>query len=321
MKFITLLGVSMGLLLTGNVSAQAYPSKPVRMIVGFTPGGGADTIARIVGARFTERTRQPVVIDNRPGAGGMVGTVIVARSVPDGYNLLLANANFVTNPVLYSSAVMYDAVKDFSPIYQLGSSQYLLAVNLSVQATSVKELVALARSRPGRLNAASAGLGGPGHLSIELFKMLTGTDIAHIPYKGTAPVLTSVLGNETQIIFGNVGATIPLVQSGKLRGLAVTGAVRSTLAPDFPTVADAGIPGFEVSSWYGIFGPKSMPPATIQFLYREFAAITDNREAREKLVAAGLEVAGAPPEKFAAYVQSEVTKWTKVVRTAGIRLE
>ena len=185
----------------------------------------------------------------------------------------------------------------------------------------MKELVTLAKSRPGKLNAASAGLGGPGHLSIELFKMLTGTDIAHIPYKGTAPVLTSVLGNETQIIFGNVGATIPLVQSGKLRGLAVTGAVRSTLAPDFPTVGDSGIPGFEVSSWYGIFGPKDMPAAIVQFLYGEFAAITDNRDAREKLVAAGLEVAGAPPEKFAAYVQSEVTKWTKVIHTAGIRLE
>lgn len=321
MRLTYMLGLSIGLTVPIGALAQPYPSKPVRMIVGFTPGGGADTIARVLGAKFSERTKQPVVIDNRPGAGGMVGTVIVKQSAPDGYNLLLANANFVTNPVLYSNAVMYDAAKDFAPVYQLGSSQYLLSVNLTVPANTVKELVALAKSRPGRLNAASAGLGGPGHLSIELFKMLTGTDIVHIPYKGTAPVLTSVLANETQIIFGNVGATIPLVQAGKVRGLAVTGAVRSVLAPDFPTVADAGIPGFEVSSWYGIFGPKALPRDIVQFLYREFAAISEMRDAHEKLVSAGLEVAGAPPEKFGAYVQSEVAKWTKVVRTAGIRLE
>jgi len=241
MKTHAILGIVLCFTSTGSALSQQYPSRPVRMIVGFTPGGGADTIARIIGARFSERTKQTLVIDNRPGAGGMVGTAIVAKSAPDGYNLLLANASFATNIVLYAKTVTYD-IHEFAPIFHLGSSQYLLTINPSVPATSIKELIALAKSRPGKMNSASAGLGGPGHLSLELFKMLTGTDIVHVPYKGTSPVVTSLLGNETQMVFGNAGAMAPLARSGKLRGLAVTGAARSPVAPEYSTGAEAGVP-------------------------------------------------------------------------------
>ncbi len=320
MKTHAILGIVLCFTATGSALSQQYPSRPVRMIVGFTPGGGADTIARIIGAKFSERTKQTLVIDNRPGAGGMVGTAIVAKSAPDGYNLLLANASFATNPVLYTKSVAYDT-REFTPIFHLGSSQYLLTINSSVPASSIKELIALAKSRPGKMNSASAGLGGPGHLSLELFKMLTGTDIVHVPYKGTAPVVTSLLGNETQMVFGNAGAMAPLARSGKLRGLAVTGAARSPVAPEFPTVAEAGVAGFEVSSWYGIFGPRGLPAPIVRFVHTEFEAILQARDARDRLAAAGLEIAGMPPEKFSAYVQSEIVKWTRVVKAAGIRLE
>jgi tripartite-type tricarboxylate transporter receptor subunit TctC len=321
MKISTLICASLLWAASDVAVGQGYPSRPVRLVVGFTPGGGADTIARVIGARFSERTKQPMIVDNRPGASGMVATSMIARSAPDGYNLLLANSSFATNPVLYSKTAMYDPGRDFDPIYQLGSSQYLLTVNPSLGPRSVKELIALAKARPGKLNAASAGLGGPGHLALELFKMHTGTDIAHVPYKGTSPVLTSLMSGETQMIFGNVGATVPLVQAGKLQGLAVTGASRSPLAPDFPTVAEAGVPRFEVSSWYGVFGPRGTPATIVAFLYKELATITEMRDVRDRLVAAGLEIAGAPPEKFSAYVQSEVVKWSKVVKAAGIRLD
>jgi len=290
------------------------------MVVGFTPGGGADTIARIIGSKFSERTKQTLIIDNRPGAGGMVGTAIIAKSAPDGYNLLFANASFVTNPALHTKTVTYDP-REFAPIFRLGSSQYLLTANSSLPASSVKELIALAKSRPGKLLSASAGLGGPGHLSLELFKMMTGIDITHVPYKGTAPVITSLLGNETQMVFGNAGAMAPLVRSGKLKGLAVTGAARSPAAPEFPTVAEAGVPGFEVSSWYGIFSPKGLPAPIINFIHKEVEAILELPDARELLAKAGLEIAGMSPDRFSTYVQSEIVKWGKVVRTAGIRLE
>jgi tripartite-type tricarboxylate transporter receptor subunit TctC len=320
MKNLALFCSAIFLIVSASAYSQQYPNRPVRMIVGFTPGGGADTIARIIGSRFSERTKQTLIIDNRPGAGGMVGTAIVAKSAPDGYNLLFANASFATNPVLYTKTVTYDP-REFSPIYRLGSSQYLLTVNSSLPVSSVKELISLAKSRPGKLLSASAGLGGPGHLSLELFKMMTGTDITHVPYKGTAPVITSLLGNETQMVFGNAGAMAPIARSGKLKGLAVTGAARSPAAPEFPTIAEAGVPGFEVSSWYGIFGPKALPAPIIRFIHKELEAILELRDARDLLAKAGLEISEMPPDKFSTYVQSEIVKWGKVVSAAGIRLE
>jgi len=320
MKPSALFYMAICLALSNSAFSQQYPNRPVRMVVGFTPGGGADTIARVIGSKFSERTKQTLIIDNRPGAGGMVGTAIIAKSAPDGYNLLFANASFVTNPALYTKSVTYKT-GEFAPIFRLGSSQYLLTVSPSLPASSVKDLIALAKSRPGKLLSASAGLGGPGHLSLELFKMMTGTDITHVPYKGTAPVITSLLGNETQMVFGNAGAMAPLARSGKLKGLAVTGAARSPSAPEFPTVAEAGVPGFEVSSWYGIFGPRGLPTPIVQFIHKELEAILELRDTRDLLAKAGLEIASMPPDRFSIYVQSEISKWSKVVRTAGIRLE
>lgn len=300
---------------------QAYPAKPIRLVVGFTPGGGADAIARLVGGNLSERFRQPVVIENRPGAGGMVGTALVAKSAPDGYSLLLTNANFATNPALYEKTVLYDPVKDFAAIHRLGASQYLLTVTPNLPAASVKELIALAKAKPGTLNVASAGIGGPGHLSAELFRFLTGAELVHIPYKGTSPAVTALLSGEAQVIFGNVGATLPLVQAGKLKGLAVSGAVRSSMAKEYPTVAEAGVPGFDVSSWYGVLAPAGTPPAVIQALSKELAQILEVREMRDKLAAVGLEIWGAAPAPFAAYINAEIGKWKKVARASGIRGE
>ena len=300
---------------------QAYPVKPIRVIVGFTPGGGADAIARLVGANLSERFRQPVVIENRPGAGGMVGTALVAKSAPDGYSLLLTNANFATNPALYEKTVLYDPVRDFAAIHRLGASQYLLTVTPNLPVASVKELIALAKAKPGTLNVASAGIGGPGHLSAELFRYLTGAELVHIPYKGTSPAVTALLSGEAQIIFGNVGATLPLVQAGKLKGLAVSGAVRSSMAREYPTVAEAGVPGFDVSSWYGVLAPAGTPPAVINALSKELAQILDARDMRDKLAAVGLEIWGAAPAPFAAYINAEIAKWKKVARASGVRGE
>ncbi len=300
---------------------QEYPSRPVRMIVGFTPGGGADTIARVAGAKLAERLKQPVVIDNRPGAGGMVGTALVAKSAPDGYSLLLSNASFATNPVLYEKTATYDPIKDFAPVYQLGASQYLLTITPSLPANSVKDLVALARARPGKLNVASAGLGGPGHLAAELFQLLTGTKIAHVPYKGTGPIVTSMLSAETQMVFGNMGAMVPLVHAQRLKGLAVSGAARSTMAPEFPTMAEAGIAGFEVSSWYGVLAPAGTPASIINRLHKELVQVMDMRDVKEKLTAAGLEITGASPERFRDYINAEIPKWKKVIKASGIRLD
>lgn len=300
---------------------QSYPTKPIRIIVGFTPGGGADAIARLIGANLGERYRQPIVIENRPGAGGMVGTALVAKSAADGYSLLLTNANFATNPALYEKTVLYDPVRDFAPIYRLGASQYLLTVTPSLPVASVKDLIALAKAKPGTLNVASAGVGGPGHLAAELFRFLTGAEVVHIPYKGTSPAVTSLLSGEAQMIFGNIGATLPLVQAGKLKGLAVSGTVRSPMAREFPTIAEAGVPGFDVSSWYGVLAPAGTPPPVISSLAREFAQVLDARDMRDKLAAVGLEIGGAAPEQFAAYINAEVAKWKKVARASGIRGE
>ena len=309
------------LMLAGTTLASEYPTKPIRMIVGFTAGGGADAISRLVGNALSERLKQPIVIDHRPGAGGMVGSLIVANAAPDGYSLLLTNSNFATNPALYEKTVRYDVAKDFAPIYRLGTSQYLLVVIPSVPVNSVQELIAYAKARPKTLNVASAGIGGPGHLAAELFMFLTGTQLGHIPYKGSASVMTSLLSAETQMNFGNMGAAIPLARAGKLRGLAVSGIVRSSMAKEFPTVAEAGIPGFNVSSWYGVLAPSGTVKAIVNRLHQELAQILALRDLHEKLAVAGMEVWGAPPEAFAAFIDAEVIKWKKVAKAADIRLE
>lgn len=304
----------------GAAWCQEYPTRPIRMIVGFTPGGGTDTIARVIGTKVTDSLGQPVVVDNRPGAGGSIATEMLAKSAPDGYSLIMVSGSHTINPNLQKKA-RYDPVKDFAPITQLAKSQYLLTVIPSIPAGSVKQLIALAKARPGRLNYASAGNGSPPHLATELFKSMTGVDIVHVPFKGTGPLTTAILGGQVDLTFGNMGAVLPHVRAGKLRGLAVSGTVRSPAAPEFPTVAESGVPGFEAAGWYGVLAPAGTPKRIVNKLHREIARVLGLQDVVDRFAAEGLEIGATSPDQFAAYIKSETAKWAKVVKLIGMRLD
>lgn len=290
------------------------------MIVGFTPGGGTDTIARVIGTRITDSLGQPVVVDNRPGAGGSIATEMLAKSAPDGYSLIMVSGSHTINPNLQKKA-RYDPVKDFAPITQLAKSQYLLTVIPSLPAGSVKQLIALAKAKPGRLNYASAGNGSPPHLATELFKSMTGVDIVHVPFKGTGPLTTAILGGQVDLTFGNMGAVLPHVRAGKLRGLAVSGTVRSPAALEFPTVAESGVPGFEAAGWYGVLAPAGTPKRIVNKLHREIARVLGLQDVVDRFAAEGLEIGATTPDQFAAYIKAETAKWAKVVKLIGMRLD
>ncbi len=306
--------------LPGAAWCQQYPARPIRLIVGFTPGGGTDTVARVIGIKVGDSLGQTIVIDNRPGAGGNIATEIVARSTPDGYSLIMVSGSHAINPSLHKK-LGYDPVKDFSPICQVAMSQYILTVALSLAANSVNELVALAKAKPGQLNYASAGNGSPPHLAAELFKSMTGTDIVHVPFKGTAPVMTAILGGQIQLTFANMGASLPQIRARKLRGLAVSGAVRSPAVSELPTVTEAGVPGFEATGWYGVLAPAGTPKPIVNKLYKEIIKALDSREVKDRLAAEGLEITSGSPEQFTAYIKTEIMKWAKVVKFAGMRLD
>lgn len=300
-------------------AAESWPSRPIRIVVPYAAGGNSDDILRPVEPRLAAAAGQPVIIDNRGGGGTQIGTAIVARSEPDGYTLLYVPVPFVVNPSLISK-LPYDSLKDFAPITQVMTSPLVLVVNRNVKANSVSELIALARAKPGQLSFGS-GLAGAGHLAGELMKAMAGIDMVHIPYKGSAPAMTDLIGGRIQIIFATASAAIAQMQSGRLRALAVTTARRSSTLPELPTIDETGLKGFDVSVWGGLAGPANMPRDRVTRLHAQLAGILALPEIRERFKAAGAEPVGSAPNEFSKFLQTEISKWTKVVKQAKISLD
>lgn len=299
-------------------SAQEYPTKPVRFVVPFVPGGPTDIQGRMLGDKLTQRLGQQVIIDNRGGAGGNIGMEAVARAPADGYTIVIATVGtWAVNPHLYK--LSFDVLKDFAPIIQVSSSPGVLVVHPSVPAKNVKELIALAKARPGELNYGSSGVGGFGHVSGELFTLMTKTKMTHIPYKSSAPSLTDLISGQIQVLINNAISTVPHVKSGRMRALATTGATRSSALPDLPTVAEAGVPGYENSSWSAVAAPAGTPQPIIARLHKEFAGILTMPDIQKKHADVGARIIGGTPEQFHAYLKAEVEKFGKLVKAAGIK--
>jgi tripartite-type tricarboxylate transporter receptor subunit TctC len=304
-----------------TLQAQPYPSKPVRIVVPFPPGGAVDFYARVVQQPLTEALGQPVVIDNRAGASGMVGADHVAKSAPDGYTLLLGNiASLAINTGIYAK-MAYDPAKDFTPIMHTIDVNYVLVVHPSVPAHSVAELIAYAKANPGTLAYGSAGSGSLPQLAAELFKASTGVDMVHIPYKGGGPMVTDLLGGTVQLVIADQANLMQHVKSGKLRALAVASPQRSPNYPDLPTIAEAGVPGFQAVAWNGLVGPSGMPPDVVKRVHDAFAKAMALPSVRDRLVAGGLDPVGDSPEEFARFNRAEIAKWSKIARDVGARAD
>jgi tripartite-type tricarboxylate transporter receptor subunit TctC len=307
-------------LLPGGAIAQTYPQKPIRIVVPYPPGGPSDMQARLIGFKLTEAWGQTSVIDNRGGGGGIIGTELAARADADGHTLIILSGSNAVQPSLYPQ-LPFDLMRDFALITPITAGPGIVVVNASLPVKSVSELVAYARVRPGKVLYGSAGSGAPSHLAVELLKIMTHIDVVHVPYKGMAPALTDVIGGQLQLSIPTIAGGLPLTRAGKLRALAVTGAQRSPAEPELPTVAEAGVPGYQASNWYGFAAPAKTPRAIVLKLNREFARILAAPDVREKLVNVGMEPATATPEAFAEFVKAEIAKWTRVVKTAGIRAD
>jgi tripartite-type tricarboxylate transporter receptor subunit TctC len=300
---------------------SSYPDRPVRLVVPFPPGGGSDFMGRAIQARLSERLKQPVVIDNRGGAGGTLGTDVAAKAPADGYTLVLGSvATHAIAPALYPK-LPYDPVKDFVAVAPIGSMPHILVVHPSLGVSTAQELISLVKARPDQANYASAGSGSVGHLTVELFKSMAGLRMQHIPYKGSGPALADLAGGQVKIMFDTLPTGLPLVKAGTLRGLAVSGSTRASAAPQIPTLAEAGVPGFEVLGWYGVFAPAGTPPEIVRRLNAEISAITSQPDFRAQMQGQGADPMAATPQEFAAYLRAEVGKWGKVVRDSGARVE
>jgi tripartite-type tricarboxylate transporter receptor subunit TctC len=305
----------------GASAADAYPTKPVRLIVGFVPGGANDLVARVVAAKLTPRLGQQVIVENRAGAGGNVATQLAARAAPDGYTMLLGTvATHAMAPALYKD-LQYDVINDFAMVTQLVGVSTLIAVHPTVPARTLKEYVALAKRRPGKLSFATPGAGSISHLSGEMFIKAADIAIVHVPYKGGGPAMLDVMSGQVETLIGLISTGAPSVQAGKLRGLAGTAAHRSTVLPDVPTVAEAGYPGFEASGWLGLMFPAKTPAAILERMYKEAAAVMAAPEVRDQLQNAGIDPAPSNPEAFRSYVQSEGVKWARLIREARITVQ
>ena len=299
--------------------SAAYPNRPIRMIVGFAPGGGTDTTARALTPKLSERLGQQVIVDNRPGAAGNIATEITTKAPADGYTILMGTiAALSINPTLYGN-LPFDPQRDLLPVTRAVDSTNILVVHPSVAAKSVKELIALAKTKS--LNGGSSGIGGAGHLALELFNVMAGTKITHVPYKGGGPAMTDLLGGQINLIFATAASAIPHVQPGKIRALAVTTTKRSQLVPDLPTVAESGLTGFEANNWYGIVVPAKTPRTIVDRLNREFVAVLKMPDVHDILFKQGLDAAPSTPEQFGAYIKSETAKWAKVIKASGAKPE
>jgi tripartite-type tricarboxylate transporter receptor subunit TctC len=305
----------------GAAFAQAgYPGKPVRMVVPSSAGGGTDIVARIVAPELSKRLGQQVVIDNRPGAGTMIGIEVAAKSPPDGYTLLMGLSTLAINSALYKK-VPYDPVRDFAPITQAVSSASIIVVHPSVPVKTVKELIAFARARQGQLNYASAGTGTYPHMTMELFLSMAKLKMVHIPYKGTAPAMIDMLAGQVATMAATVLTGMPHIRSGRLRPLGITSSARSSVASEIPTIAEAGLPGYESVQWYGVLAPARTPKDMITRLHGEITRVLQQPEIKQRLAADGADTVGSSPDEFTRYIQSELTKWAKVAREAGIQPE
>ena len=301
-----------------DAAAQAYPNRAIRMVVPFPPGGGTDTAARIVSAKVAELLPASVVIENRPGAGSMLGTELVAKAKPDGYTLLTVGAEFSINPSLQPK-VPYDAQRDFAPISQTLSSQYVFSTHPSVPVRSVEQFIALAKAHPGKLNYGSSGNGSANHLAGALFQLMSGTTLVHIPYKGGAPLAIALMSGEIDFMFSSTAAAVAQVRTGKVRALAVTGVNRFSELPDVPTVAEAGLPGYVVTGWFGVLAPAGTPRELIEKLNTAIVKAMQDPRIRERVASVGNEPVGNSPEEFSAFLRTEIAKWSKVVKASGAR--
>ncbi|MBM3357071.1 MAG: tripartite tricarboxylate transporter substrate binding protein [Betaproteobacteria bacterium] len=301
----------------GAADAQSFPSRPIRVIVPQSAGGSTDFVARAVAQRLDDALKQPVVVDNRPGAGSLNGTEIVAKATPDGHSLLVVAASFTINPSIRKN-LPFDPVRDFSPVSQLVTLPHILVVHPSVPVKSVQELIALAKAKPGSLNYGTSGVATSTHMAAELFLHLTGTQMVNIPYKGGAPGVAALLGGQVQLYFATISTAMPHIKSGKLRALAVTGSARTAAAPEYPTIAEAGVPGYAHTSWVGMLAPAKTPKPVIAKLNAEVFKIVNLPEVKALMLRDGLESVGDKPEEFAALIRSDIAKWAKVVKVAGI---
>ena len=305
----------------GIAHSQPYPNRPVRVIVGFPPGGGVDITARLVAAALSELWGSTALVDNRPGATGGIGTEIAAKATPDGYTLLLCNiSSHAINPARYRK-LPYDHIKDFAPISLIGSTPNVLVAHPSVPASSLGELIAYARANPGKLNYGSSGFGASPHLSIELLKLMTGINIVSVQYKGAALALADVLGGQMHTMVGNLPGPLPAIKAGKVRGLGVTSAQRNARAPDVPTFAESGVPGYDVTAWHGICAPAAVPEAILAKLNGDLVRLVNSPGLRQRLEEQGVDPMSSTPAQFAAHIESETVKWAKVVRAAGLAAE
>ncbi len=322
-KFLrSALGAALLAATAATAHAQDYPNKPIRMIVGFPPGGGADIVARIVAAPLAERLATHIVIHNPPGAGGTTGMGVAAKSAPDGYTLLFSTTGFTINPNLYKS-VPYDPVKDFAPIAQVGSSPFVLVVQAAMPVNTLQDLIALARAKPGSLNYSTGGNGSTGHLSGELFKSMAKIDIQHVPYKGLAPALTDLLGGRVQMTMSSLPSCIGYMKAGRMKALAVTTAKRFALIPEIPTMSESGLPGYNVDQWYGLLTAAGTPAPVVQKLHRTLAGYLQKPDAQltEQFAVLGIVPKVTTPQEFTAMIKTDLALWARVVKESGARVD
>jgi tripartite-type tricarboxylate transporter receptor subunit TctC len=318
-KTIRRLALLVGIL-ASSAFAQSYPSKPVRVINPFPAGGPVDVVGRPLIEKLRAELGQPFVMDYRPGAGTVIGSELVAKAAADGYTLLMTASQHAINPSVYSK-LPYDTAKDFAPIAPIAQGPLVLVVHPSVPAKDVRELITLAKARPGKLNFASASSGSGFHMAGEMFKVLSGVNIVHVPYKGGAPAATAVLAGEVEMLFSSPATVLANVKAGRLRALAVTTPERSALMPELPTVVEAGVPGFDVDTWYGVFAPAGTPHEVVETLSRQIDRIVKTREMRDIFEKAGLEPAGGTPDQFAARIAKDMAKWSKVAKESGAKVD
>jgi tripartite-type tricarboxylate transporter receptor subunit TctC len=307
---------------TGPVRAgENYPNKPIRIVCAFPPGGGADAVARILGDKLAERSGKPVIIDNRPGAGGAIGAGIVAKAAPDGYTVLLGSSSILAAGPALQGRSYQSVAGEFSPVSLVSRISFVLAVNPQVAAKSVAEFIRYAGAQPGRINYASSGIGTASHLAMELFKNMAKIDLAHVPFKGSSPAAIGLIGGQVQAGFNNLVPALPHIKSGRLRALGVSGPARWAGLPDVPTIAASGLPGYEAVQWYGVMLPAGAPRAIVYRLHQELGAILQLADVREHLMSEGGEVGGSTPQEFADYIAQEIEKWTRVVKAANIHAD
>ncbi len=323
-KTQSLIVKALGLLFAGFAAvaaAASYPDKPVRLIVPFPPGGSNDIVGRLIGSELTSRLKQQVVIDNRGGAGGMIGTELAANSQPDGHTLLVISVAYAYNPSIFKSHLRFDPEKSFTPVALIGTGPNAFTVHPKLPVNSVKDVIALAKAKPGTLYYATAGIGSFQHLGAEMFRLMAGINIVHVPFKGGGPAMADVIAGNTQITIGSLIQVMPYIQSGRLKVLATGGAKRNSSLPNVPTIAESGVPGYEANNWWGIMAPAGTPAAIVKQVHAEVATILASAEIQKKLESQGAEVVNMSSAEFSKFIRTETAKWAKVVKEAGIKAE